>query len=230
MKKKLLFIIFIIMLCAGCKSNYTMTINEDGSVEEKVYLSETSEFYERYSKSSTGRVIGFILEPYSDTLNKNGYSVENSISSEESGVIIKKKHKTIDDYVKDNVFYKQYSDKIDFKRDGKKVSLSIKGYLSASDQDQSRIPVQNGYIAIKVPFKVVENNADKVDGDTYIWDFTNNNGKEREIKIVYDSSKLAKSTDYKMVFIFLGIILGILVIGFIVYNKMSAMRKESNRL
>lgn len=230
MKKKILFIIFVIMLCAGCKANYSLVINEDGTVEERVALNETAEFYDRYSKSSPGRVIGFILEPYSDTLNEKGYSVENSITNEESGVVIKKKHNTIDDYVKDNVFSKQYSDKIDFKRDGKKVSLSIKGYLSASDQDQSKIPVHNGYIVIQVPFKVVENNADKVDGDTYIWDFTNNNGKEREIKIVYDSSKLAKSTDYKMVFIFLGIILGILVIGFIVYNKMSAMRKESNRL
>ena len=51
MKKKILFIILMIFICAGCKARYTVTINKDGTVEENLSASETPDFYEQYTHS-----------------------------------------------------------------------------------------------------------------------------------------------------------------------------------
>ena len=230
MRKKFLLLIFAIFLCVGCKAKYTLEIDKDGKVKESASLTESAEFFERYTNSSTGRVISFILEPYMDILNENNYNVNNNIGTENSGVKITKEYNSIDDYVKDNIFYTQFTDKINLSKDGKKVSINFKGSFSASGQDQSRIPVNDADITIKLPFKVLEHNADSVDGQYYTWKFKNNNEEEREIKIVYDSSKIAKETDTKLVFIFLGIIIGLLVIGFLVYNNMSAKKNSVNKI
>ncbi len=221
---------FMIFLCVGCKANYTLEIDKDGKVKESVNITENAEFFERYTNSSTGRVISFILEPYIDVLNENDYDFSNYISDENSGVSIKKNYDSIDDYVNKNIFYTQFTNKINLSKDGKKVSINFKGNFSSSGQDQSRVPVNDATITIKLPFKVIENNADSVDGQNYTWIFKNNNEEEREIKIVYDSSKITKESDSTLVFIFLGVIVGLLVIGFLVYNNMNARKKSANRI
>lgn len=226
MKKKYFIFIMLLFLCVGCKVKYTLTIDKDGKVESTALLTESKSFYDSYQHSSTGRVISFILEPYLDKLNSNNYEVNNSIGNENSGVKIKKKFDNIEDYINNDIFYSQFTDKINYSKNGKKVSISLTGKLSGDAQNQSKIPVKEGSIVIELPFKVTKNNADKVDGNRYIWNVSQE--EEKEIIIEYDSSKINKSFKIPGIVIFLIIIISILVILFLVYNKMSAERKKSN--
>ncbi len=229
MKRKFLFIIFIIILCSGCRAEYNLTINDDLSVEENVLATEDEEFFEEYEKSSMGRVVGFILEPYLDTLNENGYVTNSHITSARSGATISKHFDSVEDYANNTIFASQYSDKVNYSKDGNQITLSIKGQFSKAEQDQTRFPIDEAAISIKLPFKVIENNADKVNGDVYTWLFDENDTKEREIKIIFDKSKIKKDINYWYVGIVIGIII-LLIVLFMVYNKVRSKRDNVNKI
>ncbi len=229
MKRKFAFIIFIIILCSGCRAEYNLTINDDLSVEENVLATEAADFFEEYEKSSIGRVVGFILEPYLDTLNENKYTTNSYITSGRSGVTISKRFNSIEDYANSTIFSSQYADKVNYTKDGHKVTLSIKGQFSKATQDQTRFPIEEAAISVKLPFKVIDNNADKVDGDVYTWIFDKNDTEECEIKITFDDSKISKAFNYW--YIVIGIVIIILVIIlFMVYNKLNLKRNNVNKI
>lgn len=226
MNKKIFFISLILFMCAGCKVRYTIEINEDNTVEEKVSASEDVTFFENYPNSSVGRVVGFILEPYLDTLNANEYEVTNNVKSNSGGVIVSKSYSDIETYSKNTIFYSQFTDKINCTIDGDIVTLVVKGKFSKAEQDQTKIKVDDGVIAIKLPFKVLENNADEVNGDTYIWSA---NDEENEIRLVYNKSKVDKKNDYSIIII-IGIIVALLIILFIAFLRINAKKQAANEI
>lgn len=226
MFKKILFIITFLIICTGCKVKYTLTIDKDNSVEEKISASEDYSFFENYPNSSIGRVIGFLLEPYLDKLNSSGYDVENNVKSKSGGVIITKKFDNIEEYSKNTLFATQYGDKINCSVDGNIVTLSINGKFVGETQNQSKFPVDDGTITINVPFKVLENNADDVDGNDYMWNVDTN---EKEIKIVYDKSKENRQVNYTL-FVIIGSIIFIVIILIIVLMKINSKNNSVNKI
>ena len=72
--KKNLILLFIVFLLSGCTVDYQLTIDKDGKVSEDTRAMEDKEFFKEYSKSSIGRVVGFLIDPYSEELNKNNYN------------------------------------------------------------------------------------------------------------------------------------------------------------
>lgn len=226
MGKKILFIIFIMVLCTGCNVRYSLTINKDNSVEEYVYASEDYDFFENYPNSSVGRVIGFLIEPYLEKLNSNGYVVENKIKKKSGGVSITKKFDNITDYSEQSLFYSQYADKINCDVDGDIVTLSIKGKFVGETQNQNKFPVSEANVTLNIPFKVLENNADIVDGNDYTWILDKN---EKEIKIVYDSSKENIKGEYSTIII-VGVILLITIISLLIFMKFNSKKEFVNRV
>lgn len=229
MRRKFVFIFLIIILCSGCRAEYNLTINDDLSVEENVLATEDSAFFEEYEKSSIGRVVGFILEPYLNTLNENKYTTNSYITSGRSGVTISKRFNSIEEYANSTIFASQYTDKVNYNKDGNNITLSVKGRFSKADQDQTRFPIEEAAISIRLPFKVIDHNADKVDDDVYTWLFDKNDTEERDIKITFDGSKVHKPFNYWYIGIVIGIII-LLIILFMVYNKIKIKRTNVNEI
>ena len=223
--KKIILILLMIGLCCGCQVNYQLEINKDLSVQENLKATRDSSFFEEYENSSMGRVVSLIIRPYLDTLNDNKYNVNNLITDSYGGVTINKKYKSLNEYSKNTILSSQFTDNIEYKEDGNKVYLSAKGKFSHSEQDQTKFPVNDATISITVPFKVTENNADTVDGNTYIWEFDSKDDKEREIKLVFNKEKM--SDDNSLTVIIGILILIILVIGGLIMFKQFKDKKES---
>lgn len=229
MKKKLILIVFMLMLCCGCQANYKLTINEDLSVEEELMATKDASFFAEYKNSSMGRVVSSILSPHLDTLNDNNYVVNNYITSSRGGVIINKTYENLDSYSNDTIYISQFTDKISYNKNGNKITLSAKGNFSHAEQDQERIPVDRASITINVPFNVIENNADKVEGNNYTWIFTEDDNKEREIKLVFDKSKMSGDSSISIVILVIGLVI-LLVVGFILYNSIRKKREMVNKV
>ena len=223
--KKIILILLMIGLCCGCQVNYQLEINKDLSVQENLKATRDSSFFEEYENSSMGRVVSLIIRPYLDTLNGNKYNVNNLITDSYGGVTINKKYKSLNEYSKNTILSSQFTDNIEYKEDGNKVYLSAKGKFSHAEQDQTKFPVNDATISITVPFKVTENNADTVDGNTYIWKFDSKDDKEREIKLVFNKEKM--SDDNSLTVIIGILILIILVIGGLIMFKQFKDKKES---
>ena len=214
MKKRILFVVLIIVLCSGCNANYKLTIKEDGTVDESVYASEDSTFYENYSKSSVGKVIGNLLSPYLDELNEKKYTVNTKVNETNGGASISKTHDSIADYTRNSILYNQFTDKINYEEDGNKITISAKGAFAKETQELGIFNVDTSTIMIELPYKVLENNADEVEGNIYIWKFTENDKEIREIRLVYDKTKIYNDNSY-LNYIAIGIIL--LFLGVLVY-------------
>ena len=230
MKKKLIFILlFSLIFCVGCSAKYTIVINEDGSVEERLYATEDENFFNNYPKSSKGLVISYMLDPYIDDLNSNNYKVENNITKTTGGVIITKKYDSIEDYVKNSIIYKQFTDEIKVEKKNGKVTISADGKFSHSEQNQSVIPVDKASIIVEVPYKVEDNNADDNDEVAYRWNFDEKDTENRTITLTYNSKKLGNKADIP-VLVILGILGGLLLIGFLVYSRITVGKATANKI
>lgn len=218
MKKNIILVIVIILLCCGCTADYTVSINEDLSVNESMTALEDEEFFKQYDKSSVQRVIGFLLKPNLDYLNSNGFKITQLFNSNTAGVKIENSYKSIDDYKKISKIIDQFADEFEYTVDGNKVTIKIVGKFNADEQDQEvdKYLVENGKINIKLPHKVYEHNADSVDKDKgiYTWNIKEA-GVEREILLVFDKN-IRKDLIYYIVIG--GIIVVIGIIEVVIYK------------
>ena len=231
MKKKIIFVILMLVLLSGCKAKYSLKINKDGSVDETLVATETPEYFDTYKHTSVGKVISYVIMPYIDVLNDKKYEVTNNVNiNSDSGVTVKKKYNSFKDYIGNSVIYSQFTDKINYEENGDKVSISLTGKFSSSDQNQSYVPIKDGKVSITVPYKVTDSNADKVDGNTYIWLFDNNKGEEREIRISYTKSKLLNLDFNYSAIIIVALIVILAIFAFVVYTKYKKSNREANKI
>ena len=231
MKKKFLLVLIMILFCAGCKVKYNIKINEDGTVEETAVASETPEFYDEYTHTSVGLVISRILSQYEDILNEKKYDVKTNVYvNNDSGVTLTKKYNDFKEYIGNSILYTQFTDKIDYTEDGDKITINAKGKFSKSEQNQDYFYIDESSIIITVPYKVLDNNADKVQGNTYIWNFDKKSNKDKEIKLVYSKSKIDNlNIDYSVIIV-IGVIILLAIISIFICLKFNTSRKEANKL
>lgn len=226
--KKNLILLFIVFLLSGCTVDYQLTIDKDGKVSEDTRAMEDKEFFKEYSKSSIGRVVGFLIDPYSEELNKNNYNTNTIINSDTGGANLSKQYDSVEDYSKNTKLVSQFSDKVIYKEDGSKVTLSVKGKLSDQEQNQDKFPIDSATIIIELPFEVTENNADKIVGRKYVWNLES--GKEKEIKIVYNKNKIAKDNENNIViYVLIGAVV-LIIIGIIAVFNIKSKREEMNKI
>ena len=229
MNKRIIYVIALILLCCGCSTKYTIEIDENLGVKEYARAAETDDFFEQYPNSSVERVIGFLLEPNLEYLNKNGFEVSNVTDDTEAGVGISNSYTSIDEYVKVSKLYEQYGN-LEYTESNGKITLKIDGMLSNKEQAQSgKYLIDNSEISIKLPHNVVEHNADKVDEENgvYTW-YIEKAGVKKELFITFDK-KIKK--EFPIEFIIGGII-GIIVIvfGYFVYSNWTNSRKKRNEV
>lgn len=236
MKKKFLLILFLsLFFCAGCSANYTITIDEDGKVEERLSAKEKNDFFDNYPNSSKGLVISYMIEPYAEELAKNNYNIDSNITDVSGGVIITKKYDSIEDFINNSIIYKQFTDEIKIEKKKGKVTITAEGKFSHSEQNQELIPVDEATINIDVPFKVENNNADETDEvSVYKWDFPKKEKKDEEdtkrtITITYNTKKIGNKADFPILIV-LGILGGLLVVGFLIYSKVLASKSAANKI
>lgn len=229
MKKKIFYIIALLLVCCGCSTKYTIEIDENLGVKEYARAVETDEFFEQYPSSSVERVVGFLLEPNLEYLNENGFEVSDINDDEEAGVGLSNSYKSIEEYIEKSKIYEQYGELEYTEKDGQ-ITLRIEGMLSDNEQDQSgKYLIDTSEISIKLPHNVVEHNADSVDEENgvYTW-YINEPGVEKELYITFD--KKIKG-EIPVGFIVVGGIVVVLAIAaYFLYSKVSSSKSKRNEV
>lgn len=228
MKKNVIMIVMLILLCCGCTAEYTINIDKDLRVTESMTATSGAEFFSEYNKSSVQRVIGFLLEPNLEYLNENGFKITHLFNTSAAGVRIENSYESIEEYKEISKIINQFADDFEYTTNGNKVTLKIVGKFNADEQDQSgKYLVDTGKISIKLPHKVLEHNADSVDtkNGIYTWNIEEA-GVEREILLVFDK-RIRKDLIFYIVIG--GIIVLATVGGLVIYNGVLA-NKTRNKL
>ena len=229
MKKNILIIVLALIL-TGCTAEYTLTINE-GVYSEKVSIigdnnDETASFnndwvvavdkdiYNLQGDSETTTVPEDIYE-YKIKGNSLTFSYDFNIKNINNSSAISNCY---------NVFnINKYEDRI---------VISTDENITCFDKN----PTLNDVIVNIITDKeVLSNNADSVDGNKYIWHLTNTNSKSKSINMlmVNDAEDIISGTgnsnkkDYSM-YIFCGILLLCVLIGYLIFNILKIKRTRVN--
>lgn len=230
MKKNFIMILAIILLCCGCRAEYTITINEDNSVIENLKTFEDSEFFSQYSKSSVQRVLSRLIEPHLDYFNKHSYDIEELYYKEEAGYSISNEFPSIEKYMSVTKIGNQYAGELSYSEKDDKITLKINGKLGVETQEiTEQYPVDEAVINIKLPNrKVYEHNADSVDEatNTYTWNVTND--KQRDISITFAKKSNIEIPVVKIVTIL--VIVGLLVVAGFVGTKIMGKKDSRNKV
>lgn len=216
MKKiKILIAVLFISFLSGCTVNYNIVINEDLSIEENASIEETQSYFEEnYTYYNSSEIVDSLWNLYIEDYKEANYTYTQN--SKQTGVYAKAQYKNFEEYKSKTTIYHQLFENVDYNVEGNIVTLRAIGYYPYNDQDPNRFAIDKATITIRIPFKVIETNADKISSDTYVWN-VDKYDNEKEIIVKFDLSKVLNKKENKDIYYF--IVFGIIVtiIGIVLF-------------
>ena len=192
--KKILIILFLVVLVSGCKVTYNLKINKDLSVNETVIASENTNRMKSRTNLDVDQSIKYLYDIYKGrTMGDNNYSIVSSGATTE--VSVNNSFKNLEDYTNNfrvNIFeeYNDYSDKSNIKL--------LYSQFNLIDSKATYRPVYDQIdVTIEVPFEVLENNADSVSGDKYMWTIKADAKEHKRIYIAFNGEKPKNTALFK---------------------------------
>lgn len=262
--KKIIYLLLFTFVLTGCSAVYEVNILED-EILENLYLREDNSVLSKYGSDLNSTLNSMVdyyfsvdssIEPQILISNKKDIT---SIYDNYASITLSKNYVDLNNYSK-SLFGTYFFDTFVISKDGDNTVI----YANKLKYDEIfRIVSEYKYkfdfdtlnIKMVIPYKVVNNNADIVDGNTYTWVFNKNN-YNKEVKVVYDtdytiyknntsnsnvldkiSGKIIDTVTFGTVdgeavskgngvIIVIGIILMLLVLAFVIFTKISKSRDE----
>lgn len=228
--KKIIIILMFIYFLTGCAVSSEITIDKDLNVQEQVKMTGTSEFFSRYSKSLPITTVNMLLDGNrKETLLENGYTYYIDKTGNYPVVVATKNYSSIDSFVKNTIFKKQYFENFETYQENNLVTIKADDFIEFIEGDIELYEISNFSLKIKIPFIATEHNADDYDPktNTYIWHITDET-LDKEINLTFDKTKIYV---YNLVMYISIFILSILVIILIFVGfKLTKKSKINNKI
>lgn len=193
MKKiKYLLIVICILLLTGCTVRSNITVEPYGIVSENVYLLNKTE-YLTSEKYSFEKLIDLMVKPYKNVLDLKQYSYTYEKGKELSGVKVYKNYDNLCSYFGNSALnqyvYKYMScTENDYYYEIKNATEYIPYCAQCAEWPE----LGDVEFKIKLPISATEQNADEVDGNTYIWKYDKNT-KDKNFYLKISKSALNES-------------------------------------
>ena len=227
MKKKILFIICLLLL-TGCDAVYNINIgNSEIKESTNIYFSEKDYNYESYYPySSSAKRFSSADELIQNTINSDYKAFDNYNSkelymkkriSDNNGEGVNLKYTYNYNNINSSSLLNYCGDIVKYVNDGDSLSFNVDN-LSLCNMGDYGPHLNKFTVNVKTDLKVTENNADKVKNNTYTWVYKDSSDLyTKSIKIVMKKSIISSFSDnHGGLFIFIIII--ILIISFAVYR------------
>lgn len=229
--KKIILLILVMLVFSGCSVKYNLNINEDLSVNEKIIASENTTSL----KIKTGQEPKVAANSLYDSYKIKGvkYNISTTSNNRETTSNVSTSFKSLDDYV--DYFESDIIKEVNITEKDGYITLEYKQDVPLTEYSSRSLVYDSIEVNLIIPFKVTENNADKVNGNTYTWNIKKD-GKLKDIKITFNKNETNSSkkinffgffeinVKYSVLFI-CGIVLLIILILLVVYTK----NKKNNR-
>ncbi len=215
MRKNIICLFIVSMLLTGCTVEYNLNIDSN-SIQENINIGIDSienlpeDSYSQLT-SSTNKVY-FDEEEYYTVNYKNN---DNRLFSE-----FNYKH-NLDKYNNATVLDLCYPNRT-VKKDQNQFEISTTGSFACAFTEFGD-DIRNANINITTKLKVIENNADKINGNTYTWIINQENYTDKPIKIIMelpkDNTALIKSTKESILIYAVFIVPITIVLLYLVWKK-----------
>lgn len=213
MKKKVFFMFVFIIILTGCSAEYNIEFSNE-SIKENTKItildSDIPKDDPVLEIEADDRITPFINSDqypfydneeikYKKDVNKSGDTTTINLDYEF----------THEEYLKSNVYNSCFEEK-NFDKKGDNYYLSFSGSFYCLYGDSITINV-------KTNNKVIENNADKVNGNTYTWVINKDNVQDVNINMVI--SKDSAIVEKVVIFIVIGVVIVLAIAAYVVYQK-----------
>lgn len=226
--KRILLILFLVIMISGCSVEYKVKINNDLSVNDIVYVSETTDRLKSRTNMDVNQSVKYLYDIYKfKDMGDSDYSITST--SLTTRVAASNSYKDLEDFsnkyrcdITDKPLYYETKDTIHFE-------IAQTRYIDT--KASTRLIYDSIDYTVEVPFKVTYHNADKVDGNIYSWhikpDDTNlrrmiiefNPGKtESEVSFMFGKKTVKVSYWWIFLIIFI-LIIFILILSAYIRNK-----------
>ena len=217
--KKIICLLFSLMLLTGCDVVYNLDIDKDYFNEEINFIVPNKASWEKsIEHAKKTKQPAYINEDtdekyYYDvklTNDKSNYNLAYNFQYSEKNLLFSNAISTCYKYV-------------NMDTSNNYIDFSTSPLFTCLYRDGSQV-IDTVTVNITTPFEVVSNNADKVKGKTYTWKIDNENYQDKPIKIkIKKSNTMAKET-----YIYIFIVLAIVIIGGIL--RYLILRKRRNQV
>lgn len=223
MKKKVLIFISIILF-TGCTANYNLEIDNDSFMETITFpmlKSETS--YDEVNEQKE-------IEVFATTDSEEKKVYDSNITEDTNYYYLNYTYKHDITSLKKNYFINRCYDNFEVDETDDEIVLSTDDQFNCIYMDDGA-GLDSAQINITTKLKVLENNADKVSGNTYTWNIDAGNYQNKPIKIKvkrdFDVKSSLKKNEASY---FSGIIaLSILIVCLIIFIFIKIKEKKNNK-
>lgn len=230
--KRILLILFLVIMISGCSVEYNVKINKDLSVNDVVYISENTDRLKSRTNMDVNQSVKFLYDIYKfKNMGEKDYSITSS--SYTTKVSASNSYRNLEEFAK--TYRCDITDSPTYYESDGIIHLGITQTNYIDSSASSRPVYDDITFKIEVPFKVTYHNAEEVKNNQYIWHIKKDS-ELKTIKIEFDSKKI----DNKMSFGFgknkIDIAYGwILLVVFIVFIGIAILftytkNKKSNKI
>lgn len=227
---KILLIFIFIIFTSGCSVEYTLSINEDLSVNENVVATEVTNRLESRTKLKGTQAVNYIANMFIKDSSK--YTLTTNEDGKNTVVKANAVYDNLDDF--SNQFNNDIFDKPIITKDGDNVNITINQNTKLGGDSPSTPIYDNIDVVINIPFEVIDTNATIIGKNQYKWSFE----KEEElksIKLTYKENTIKNKINInvnnkKYSFEYWYIILGCVVIFIIILVSVIFIKNKKNNV
>lgn len=216
--KKIILVLFVLILLSGCTSTSNVIVSEEGKVTEEVILSENKSNFP--SDSYVKNMIDNYLQLYEEDME--GYNYEDISDKNYLKVRLSKKFDNICSYFNDSSFVKKALSNVSCKKVNNTYEIKADVNSLSCEGDCLEGPlVDNIDFFLKLPNSAILENADEVENNTYAWHISGND--LNNINLIINNPNIEKvhnkQESNKNIYIIICVIIFIiiLILLFIIY-------------
>ncbi|MBQ9011295.1 MAG: hypothetical protein IJ093_01445 [Bacilli bacterium] len=226
MRKKLLFLLVCFCLC-GCSAEYNLTINAN-EFEENVFV------YIPYEEIPIGVDFSNSNNKISVLNSKDDYNY--NVSENENGYVEQYSYKHVADAIKNSYFISNCYGNSSITQTENNIIIKTADRFNCIVGDDG-FYVEQVKVNITTDLKVLSNNADEINGNTYTWIFDESNYQNKPINMTIQKKNVVQRTMNNFLTTFVDaiknnylvfILAVIIVLGTIIYVYISKKQKENN--
>lgn len=230
MKKKIILLLLLLPLLAGCKAKYKVEIKEGKALESLIVNNENistwdneigdmtyRELIDIYDKNPP-KVFDYLVYGGDEETDTSNYPTYNSTKiSDNNNLGIKMSYNfDIADYKNSTI--------IDHYLTNLNIELSENNILTVESSNNwiifNQYPnLEELEIEVDTDYKVISSNASKKKNGKLIWTINTENKKGKKVKLKLDLNKKEKSSSNLIIILLLVIVLSIIIFGYYLYNK-----------
>lgn len=220
--KKVFIIILLLFFATGCDVEYNLKIDADSYAENiNINLPQETGFKNMIKKMSTVKQISYIdnsnKKNYYQTGSFNDYSLNYNYNFDSDTIL---KSQAI------NRCYNIVG--IEDNEDGKSMTFYTNTIFKCLYIDGRQV-IDKATINITTPLKVLESNADKVEGNKYTWVIDETNFENKPISIKMEKPKTVDDGKQSLIIVIISLIV-ITGISYIVYRFLRRKHIKRNEI